>query len=399
MKITHINPPGLEGIQVSPVPVAAFFRERLADMHPAYFAFVMATGIVAIGGKLLNLDELAWALARINWVAYPALCFLLLLRVFLFPKKVWADCNSHQRSTGFFTLVAATAVFGVQAMLLHDNAALAQGLWWLTLALWVVMTYGIFALLITQAKKPTLAEGINGGWLVAIVATQSVVVLGCIAGGAMLGDRELSLLMLLSFWLSGGVLYIWIISLIFYRYLFFDFSPHDLMPPYWINMGAVAISALAGALLIMNAEDSTLLQPMLPFITGITIGYWATATWWIPMLLVLGVWRHQVKNFPLAYDPLYWGLVFPLGMYAVCTFRLGNILGTAYLVSAAYVFISIAALAWTLTFLGLTRRIVFSLALAFHQARYAPSGATSEIFEPQPEELTPHEYISNPSRT
>jgi Voltage-dependent anion channel len=41
------------------------------------------------------------------------------------------------------------------------------------------------------------------------------------------------------------MLYIWIISLIFYRHTFFVLEPSDLAPPCWINMGAVAISALA----------------------------------------------------------------------------------------------------------------------------------------------------------
>ena len=60
-------------------------------------------------------------------------------------------------------------------------------------------------------------------------------------------------------WLWGGMLYIWIISLIFYRYTFFRFSPTDLAPPYWINMGAMAISTLAGSLLIANAPDAPFL--------------------------------------------------------------------------------------------------------------------------------------------
>ena len=54
----------------------------------------------------------------------------------------------------------------------------------------------------------------------------------------------------LSMWLWGGMLYIWMMSLIFYRYTFFTMSPSDLAPPYWINMGAMAISTLAGTLLI-----------------------------------------------------------------------------------------------------------------------------------------------------
>src|SRR5690606_4031596 len=120
-----------------------------------------------------------------------------------------------------------------------------------------------------------------------------------------IGGDDFSAILLLSFWLFGGMLYIWLISLIFYRYMFFRFEPSDLIPPYWINMGAVAITTLAGAELIRAFGDVPAIAEMLPFIKGLTTMYWATATWWIPMLLVLGVWRHIIRRFKLVYDPLY----------------------------------------------------------------------------------------------
>jgi tellurite resistance protein TehA-like permease len=61
---------------------------------------------------------------------------------------------------------------------------------------------------------------------------------------------------------------------------------------------------------------------MRPFVNGTTLILWAWATWWIPLLAFFGVWRHLVRRSPLTYAPLYWSLVFPLGMYAVATYRL-----------------------------------------------------------------------------
>ena len=154
------------------------------------------------------------------------------------------------------------------------------------------------------------------------------------------------------------MLYIWIISLIFYRYTFFRLSPSDLSPPYWINMGAVAISTLAGTMLVANASHSPMLADLLPFIKGFTLLFWATATWWIPMLVILGLWRHVYQKFPLRYDPQYWGVVFPLGMYTVATFRLVQHLNLPFLSPVPNVFVFVAVGAWGLVFIGLAWKLL-----------------------------------------
>ncbi len=326
----------------------------LAGMHPAYFGMVMATGIVSIAAHLRGLRAVALVLLYSNIVFYLVLWALVLVRIARHRDRVVADLMHHGRCVGFFTVVAGTCVLGSQLLLIAGSGPLAWTLWLLGGALWAALTYTIMTILTVKETKPTLAEGINGGWLLAVVAAQSVAVLGSqLSTRVAVEHQPLLLFFCLAMWLGGGMLYVWIISLIFYRYTFFPLHPSDLAPPYWINMGAVAISTLAGTMLIANASYSAAVQDLLPFVKGVTIAFWATATWWIPMLVVLGVWRHVYRRFPLRYDPLYWGAVFPLGMYTTCTFRLGEVLDLPFLATLARSFFWIALAAWAAAFFGL----------------------------------------------
>jgi tellurite resistance protein TehA-like permease len=271
----------------------------------------------------------------------------------------------HGRAPGFFTTVAATCVLGSQLLLIEQAWNAGAALWVFGIALWAAVTYTVFTALTIKADKPSLAEGINGGWLVAVVAAQSVSVLGSQLADGFGASAPQVLLFCLAMWLGGGMLYIWIISLIFYRYTFFTMSPSDLAPPYWINMGAVAISTLAGTALVTAAPLSPLLGDLRPFLVGFTLLFWATATWWIPMLVILGVWRHLYRRFPLRYDPLYWGAVFPLGMYTVCTFRLTEAIDAPFLLAIPRASLWVAVGAWSLALFGLARSILAHVATGY----------------------------------
>ena len=325
----------------------------LAQMHPAYFAMAMATGIVSIASQLLGMCFVALALYVVNVVVYAALWGLTAARLLRHRKRVIADLFHHGRSVGFFTTVAATCVLGSQSLVVGGLPSLALGLWFAGIVLWAVFTYTIITILTVKTEKPTLADGINGGWLVIVVASHSVAVLGAQLAPSMSHEHAPKVLLFaVTMCLGGSMLYIWIISLIFYRYTFFTLSPNDLAPPYWINMGAAAIATLAGATLASSASHSPVLEQVLPFVRGLTLWWWATATWWIPMLLILGLWRHVFRRFPLRYDPLYWGAVFPLGMYTVCTVRLSQAVDAPYLLAIPQVFVFVALGAWAVTLAG-----------------------------------------------
>ncbi|MER1968645.1 tellurite resistance/C4-dicarboxylate transporter family protein [Castellaniella sp. GW247-6E4] len=343
-------------------PVAGGPSSALAGLSPGYFGLVMATGIISLAAHMMGLPWIAAALFYLNIGQYAVLWVLYVLRAARYPGRFFGDMIDHLRGPGYFTMVAGTCVLASQFIVLRDDLPAGFVLWLMGVALWLGLMYTVFLALTVKPSKPALDKGINGGWLLAVVATQSVAVSSALVAARIGQPYRLELNFLaLSMWLWGGMLYIWMMSLIFYRYTFFRLLPGDLAPPYWINMGAMAISTLAGSLLILNAGDAPFLVSLMPFLKGFTVFYWATGTWWIPMLLLLGVWRYGMQRFPFEYDPLYWGAVFPLGMYAACTFEMSRALDLDFLAGLPQFFLAVAILAWAITFLGLLRAVARNL--------------------------------------
>jgi len=334
-------------------------RGDIKNLHPAYFAMVMATGIVALGAHEHGFLVLATALFWCNVLFLVALTTTFIARAVIHKAAFLADISSHSRGVGFFTIPAAAAVFGVQLIVQMNALALATAFLAVAALLLVAITYAVLTVLTVKKEKPTIAEGLNGGWLVSIVAMQAVsrliVMVASEIGRA--DDAQMLMFIALALWLAGGALYLWIMTGIFFRYTFLPMAPADLTPPYWISMGAVAISTLAGATLLEHAALSPVVLDILPFIKGFTLFFWSVGSWWIPMLLLLGVWRYVLRGTPFKYDPLYWGGVFPLGMYSVATHHLVFTLDAPFLAPLSQFFLGVAVVAWVAAFIGLVHSL------------------------------------------
>lgn len=339
-------------------PGSALLRVA-AELFPGYFALVMATGIISIGANLLEMRTVALVLLVVNVIAYVVLWLLLLLRLLFFFSRVRADIADHVRGPGFFTVVAGTCVLGSQLILVAGHFEVAAVLWLAGLAFWLIIMYTFFTAVTVRENKPSIESGLNGAWLLGVVATQAISVLGTLLVERWIAYREMLLFFTLSMFLIGCMLYLLLITLIFYRFTFVNVTSATLTPPYWINMGAVAITTLAGARLILAAPGWSLLSDILPFLKGFTLFFWAAGTWWIPLLFILGFWRHVYKRFPLRYDPQYWGMVFPLGMYTVCTFQLSKAIDFAPLIIIPRFFIYLALAAWLAASVGLVHYLFF----------------------------------------
>jgi tellurite resistance protein TehA-like permease len=100
---------------------------------------------------------------------------------------------------------------------------------------------------------------------------------------------------------------------------------------------------------------------MRPFIDGVTLITWAWATFWIPMLVLFGLWKHGACGVPVRYSPMLWSLVFPLGMFALASLRLSLAADVPLLRTLSEGMVWIALAAWIATAVGL----VWSLMQSF----------------------------------
>lgn len=346
-----------------------FFLKLVETLFPGYFALVMATGALSISSYFLGFENIANALLYFNIAAFFILWIMTALRIFFYPKRVLSDLSSHAIGSGFFTAVAGTCVLGSQLILVANSYTFAIYLWGFALVLWFLIMYSFFTLVIVQRETPSLSEGINGAWLIAAVATQAVSILGTLLIPAVGSGREVILFAAVCFYFLGCMLYLNIITLIFYRFTFLKLESSAFTPPYWINMGAVAITSLAGATLIQHAESWSFLTEITPFLKGFTLFFWSAGTWWIPLLFILAFWRHIIKRHPITYEPALWAMVFPLAMYTASTWELAIALNTPFLQAIPRVMFYIASIAWCLVFIGFIHHLYIRTAAYYRTAR------------------------------
>lgn len=340
------------GAAARPLRPWRWIDDGVRSLYPGYFALVMATGIVSNAFWFLGLIPLSDALLVVNVVAFPLLVVATIARAVRHPRALWRDLVDPRLVFSFFTVVAGANVLGL-GLVLRGARAPAIALWLMALALWIVLGYFSFSVLTFLNVAEEGADVVHGGWLIAIVGTESLVLLGARVAPDLGVLEPLAYVTIEVLWGVGIVFYGIFITLFSYRIFFGRLEPADITPLFWVIMGAAAISANAGSTLILTPTGLPFLADTHAFVNGTTLILWAWATWWIPLLVIFGVWRHLVRRHPLTYHPMYWSLVFPLGMYTVATYRLGNAADFVPLRTLAEVFVWAAFAAWLATMAGL----------------------------------------------
>ncbi|WP_244501141.1 tellurite resistance/C4-dicarboxylate transporter family protein [Streptomyces sp. TP-A0874] len=316
----------------------------MAHLDPGAFAFVMATGIVSTALRADGSRPASRALLLVAVVGYALLLVAYGWRLLRWRQRFLTDLVGP-RGFAFLTIVAASNVLASRIVadghVLLPAALLAFGA-----LLWLLLGYGIPIGLIASSRRELSLDQVNGTWFIWVVGTESVAVasaaLARLVSSPALADVASVL------WAIGLVQYLLTAATALARLLVRPVSPKDLIPAYWVFMGAAAITVLAGARLLELPPDSGLLPR--PVVAGLSLIVWSFGSWLIPLLLLLGVWRHLLRRVPLRYETGWWGIVFPVGMYTVATRELGRVTGTSWLEAVGRGEVWIAAAVWLLVF-------------------------------------------------
>jgi tellurite resistance protein TehA-like permease len=336
----------------SPAPPARLLlpgvRGAVRDLNPAYFAVVMATGIVSQAMRLDGAARLSGVLLGIGITAYLALAVANGWRLARYRRQVYADARDPRRAFGFFTIVASSDVLA--ARLAGDGHSAVAGVLLLAGGFsWVVLSYSLVLLMMSRTSSRNDLADVNATWFLWIVATQSVAV-----GITALQPASAGALAVLAVtcWAVGVVLYLLIAAMTLLALLTSPVRAAELTPAFWVFMGAAAISVLAGARLLM-LPASPLEAAARGVIAGLSVVLWAFGTWLIPLLAAVGAWRHLARRVPLRYEPGLWSIAFPAGMYGVASHELGVALNVPWLVTLGQDEAWAALAVWVVVFLAM----------------------------------------------
>ncbi|HEY0271431.1 MAG TPA: TDT family transporter [Sphingomonas sp.] len=316
-------------------------REMIRQFTPNWFAATMGTGVLAlalpqvpaIGDRLRPIGEALWLFDILLFAAFSC---LYAARWLLFGHEARRIFGHNVVSMfigtipmGLATIVNGFLVFGLP---LWGEAVIpvAQGLWWIDVAMALACGVAIPYLMFTRQEHRL--DQMTAIWLLPVVAAG----VAGVSGGLLaphLADPDAQFATLVASYVlwaysmpvAFGILVILILRMALHQ------LPHGSMAASsWLALGPIGTGALGMLALggdapaILAAHGLAAIGPVAQGIGAITgLGLWGFGLWWLILATAITV-RYFRAGVP--FNLGWWGYTFPLGVYALATFRLGTTL-------------------------------------------------------------------------
>jgi len=295
----------------------------------------------------------------LEWLAVPAFAMLTVLsagRAAAFGRDVRRELTRPDQVFSYFAFAAAASVLASRLTETgpHD-AATTSAVAALTLAAvlaWSSITgVVVFLLAVRPGLRPAI-KGVDGTWQLWVVGTQSAAIAATSAYAEGDVPARLAAVAALVAWSAGAVLYSAVTVLVLPQLGRAGLTPEDAFAPYWVTMGAASITVLA-ATQILPAAAAAGLAGAGHVLTGAALVFWSVATAGIPVLTTIGLGRRLRRHEPPRFRRELWMIVFPAGMYATASMRLGAAAELPPVRDIGLVAVWPAAAAWALVVAGM----------------------------------------------
>ncbi|WP_349897845.1 tellurite resistance/C4-dicarboxylate transporter family protein [Parafrigoribacterium soli] len=333
--------------------------QSVKTLTPGYFAVTMASGIISVGMRLEGFELISMLLLVVCAASFVLLLVLNVWRALAHPSAIREDFMDPRRAFGFFTFVAGADVLGVR-LDIAGYPVLTAVLLLVAGGVFLVIGYVIPWTAALSKQKQSVVATANGTWFIWVVASQSIAIVAATLETTAGAGRAMFALIAVVAWSVGVLLYGATAVFVALRLMLYPFGPEEFTPPYWVTMGALAITVLAGARIVDMAQ-----APMVAatghLIAGLSVVFWGIATWLIPPLIAAGLWRHVLHRITLRYEATLWSIIFPLGMYAVASLSIGATDNLPIVLWIGKVELWVALAAWLGTFVAMTYHVVRTL--------------------------------------
>ncbi len=326
---------------------------------PNWFTVGMGTGILALDAYTLPggpswLKTVAIGIALFNVLIVTGLVVLGILKG-IYDRPGVREVLDHPIQSMFFGAIPVaptTVVNAVFDMGSRYGAVTAYHvgaiLWMINVVLAVVSGFGIPFWMFTRHDHDL--SRMTAVWLMPIVPAEVVAASGAILlpHVAVLAFRQDLLIGIMVLWAFSVPMAFLMLGILFIRLTLHKLPPEDLAISTWITLGTLGtgVMGLAGI-----AHDVRFAFPL--FNTGIqgaallgAVVLWGLGLWWMGQSVFITLYYLRTRR--LRFNLGWWGLTFPLGVFAGGTDLLYRALGTGILGWAAWIFFIMLAIFWVM---------------------------------------------------
>ncbi|MGQ3683905.1 MAG: tellurite resistance/C4-dicarboxylate transporter family protein [Candidatus Loosdrechtia sp.] len=325
------------------------FKIATYSFDTRWFSAAMATILIAAISRLHGFEVVVPYFFIAGLAIFFSVLVFRITQVILFYKDSLHEHFNPEKNLYSFSIVGAISLAGVYLSKIFHLYTAAYICWYVAVSFWLIFSLSSFSILFLyqESEDRKIEDILHGGWFFAIAGTQFTAFLGVTVAEHAVQNAAGIQLFSFAQWSVGASLYLVFVVFIILRMVFYPFSSTTAISPYWMNIGAAALTALTGTALYHHVHAAGgPFTDFLPFLKGFSLFFWSIGLWWLPLLFVLSMRKQACSTDGLTFTVGYWEVVFALGLYAKSTIQINALFQEQYLFIASLCFSVACIVLW-----------------------------------------------------